>query len=372
MKIKIHQQDLLLSVSIIETALPQKTVIESLKAIKIEATKEEIIFTASKSELAITYKLNAIDNAIEIIETGTMLVSGTHFINIIKKLATNTVTLEKIDTTLHIRAPKTHIELLGYDITTYPFINFDLSESESFKINKDLFKEAYQKNKYAISKNQMKQIMTGINYKFTKNQFKVSSTDSLRMTFFSKDYSFETEKDITISKHIIQDLNKILDYTSEEEITLHISNNQILVKTQNLTIKSRLLDGEFPPIESIIPKTTTFSYEIQSKELKNALDRVLLLTDKDESVVTATFEDRIVNLTSSHQMLGGIEEAIGIDKLIGSPFSIAFDPQFVLDAIDTIDDDILLMEFVDEVSGFCIKGSTNKEVLNIISPIRMM
>lgn len=374
MKFKLHQQDLINTVTILEKALGQKTVIESLRGIKIECHQDKIVFIASKSEIAITHTLFQEEHELEIERTGSALISGIHFSNIVRKLNSNTIELEQIENTLHIKTPKSHIELLGYDLNSYPYINFELPEAQTITVDKKLFQLAYKKNKYSISKNQMKPILTGINYNFTKNQLKVSSTDSLRMTFFLADIEQEStiEKDITIAKHIISDINKILDLIEDEQIDLVVSNNQILIKTPNLTVKSRLLDGDFPKMEKVIPKTSSFSFELESSVLSNALNRVLLLTDKDESVVTATFHNDLIKLTSSHQFLGGIEETCPIEKIQGSPFSIAFDPQFVIDAIATIDSDILKLEFVDEVSGFCVKGNDSDQILNIISPIRMV
>src|SRR5699024_10308298 len=108
----------------------------------------------------------------------------------------------------------------------------------------------------------------------------------------------------TISKNILQDLIHIFDLVEDEEFELNFSNSQFVIKTKNIQIKSKLIDGEFPEIEKLIPTNISFSYEINARELANALERVVLLTDRNESVVTAKVEQNNLNLSSFHKFLG--------------------------------------------------------------------
>lgn len=371
MKFKIHQKDLINILIILEQALPVKSVIESLKGIKIEVEETEIKFTASKNSLAILYTTKQDKEDLEILETGQSIVSGFHLINIIKRLENGYINFEKIGNTLHIKTTKSHIELIEYQDNSYPFINFDISLENTLNFNKETLKLIYEKTKYSISQNQMRQILTGINFNFSKNKLNVSSTDSLRMSFFNTEYISNLDFNFTLAKSIMATLVKIFDNLNEEEINFSFSQNQFIVHTDNIKIKSRLLEGEFPKIETIIPKTINFSFTIDAQELKQALTRVMFLTAKEESVVTQSIENDILKLYSSHKFLGEIEEFCSIEQISGAPFKISFDPQFVLDSIAAINGSMLRFEFVDEVSGFIIKEVDSEDYLNIISPIRM-
>lgn len=372
MKIKIHQKDLLRTLNILEKGLPNRTVIESLKGIKIETKKDEVRFMASKSELAISYTLTTQKDDIEIIEQGSSLVSGSHLINIIRKLNTNYINLETKNNELHIQTGHSHIELIEYELSSYPLINFALSGAQEFTLSKSIFQEGYDKTKYSISDNQLKQILTGVNFNFSDDQLVVSSTDSLRMTYFKIPYENNLDINLTISKHILQSVIKILDLIDDEEIKVVYANSQFVIKTESLLLKSKLIDGDFPQIEKLIPQVITYSYEAKATDIVEALERVVLLTDKNESVVTANLKDNQLYLSSFHKALGGIEEICIIKNLKGNPFKIAFDPRFILEAIYTFNTEDLLFEFVDEVSGFVVKPSETDDLINVISPIRMI
>ncbi len=371
MKINIHQSDLNKALNIVEKSLSSKSVIESLKGIKISVTENDITFLSSKSEIAIEYKANLNDIDIEVEEIGDIIVPGFHFINIIRKMNSNYIKLYQEGNKLNIYANKSHIELIGFDKNSYPHISFDLTEANRIKMNKEILRDAYNKTKYVISQNPINQILTGINFNFINNQLKVYSTDSLRMTFYKRDFPIDKDVSFTVNKSLLSDVNKILEYFNEEDIVLSFNDNQCLIKNNNIKLKLRLLDGNFPNIEKIIPQEITFSYNINKANLLESLQRIVLLTDRNESVVQAKISNNELELSSSHKYLGTIEESFNITNLKGSGFSIAFDPYFMIDALATIEEEEVLMEFIDEISGFIIKNPNNDNIINVISPIRL-
>ncbi|MFV0288671.1 MAG: DNA polymerase III subunit beta [Mycoplasmatales bacterium] len=371
MNINIHKADLNKALNIVEKALSNKNVIETLKGIKIEVTKDLIIFTTSKSEIAIEYIMDLNNIDINIQEQGIIVVPGFHFINIIRKLNSNYIKIEKNKNIINIYANKSHIELIELDSTSYPTINFELNSSKNLIINKNTLIETYNKTKYAISNNPINQMLTGINYNFTNNNLKVFTTDSLRMIYYKIEQNFDQNISFTINKNILQDINKILEYIEEDNINLNLTDNQCLVKSNTLKIKTRLLDGAFPDIEKIIPTTNNFNYLINKQDILESLQRVVLLTERQESIVVAKIIDSSLLLKSSHKFLGTIEETCQISHFQGNAFDIAFDPYFILDAIHTIDEEEIKLEFIDEISGFVIKSPQNDNIINIISPIRM-
>lgn len=372
MKFKIHQKDLISVLLSMETVLSSKAVIESLKGIKIDVKENSISFTASKSKMSIINTVTTGDSDIENLEKGSCVIAGFQFINIIKKINENYITIEKIDSKIHIKTIKTHIEMNEYDIHSYPQILFDIKSDETITLDKNIFYDTYQKTKYSISTNPMKQILTGVNFKILNNELKMASTDSLRMTFYKKEFQTSSNLNITIDKEILQSLIKILDQIDDNDVDIQLIQNQFLLSSKNIKIKAKLLDGQFPEIEKIIPDETNFSFETKKDELMPILDRVLLLNDRSESVLTLEYVEEHIKLYSNHKFLGGIEEICEIQNLSGTPFKLSFDPKFVFDAMHTIDGNTLVFGFVDEVSGFTISDKDSDDIINVISPIRMM
>lgn len=369
MKIKIHKNDLLKIINIIEVGLTNFSVIESLKGIKISVKNNNISFISSKSELAIVYQTTPDKIDIQIIEEGEIIIPGRKFIEIIKKLNASYIDLITEKNILNIKTNNSHIQLISYDITSYPTIKFELNDYQNIKLNKNILIEGYNKTKYSIDNNPVNPILTGINFKNESN-LKISSTDSLRVTLYQIEEDYGEKFNFTINKNLIENLIKIIEH-EDEILDTYITNNQLLIKTENIKVKLRLLDGKYPEIEKIIPTNITFSYEINKVSLLESLERVNILTEKNESIVICEINNNQLSLKTSHKFLGKIEETCNIKTLHGTPFKIAFDPDFVLKALNTIEEEDVKFEFVDEVSGFNIKNIENNSIINVISPIRI-
>lgn len=368
MEIIIKQRELLNALSIVEKAISSKTIIESLKGIKIIAKDNSLTFIASKTELAIEYKL---DN-VNVVEEGTIVVFGNQFINIVKKL-TDHETEIKIHTENNLVILQTEtskVSLITLNVYDYPEINFD-SNDEKYIVPKSLLQQAYNKTKYSIATNTAKVLLTSINLSFTEETLRAASTDSKRLSFVTLAPVPGLDLDMNISKFLYQDIIKVLDLVDVKEVELYKSSKQIQIECPNLKLKGRLIDGEYPLVENLIPSRSNYSFEISAPALLSALDKVQSLSDKSNSVVTIEHIDGRLLIKFFIQELGGIEEFVEITNIEGNPFKIAFDPSYVIDALHSISKDQVKISFEAETSAFQINSVEGEDNIQVISPIRM-
>lgn len=367
MKVKIKRSELLKAILIVEKALSSKTVIESLKGIKIQAKNNTLILTASKTDLVIVYE---IPKDFEILDEGTIIIPGTHFSTIVKKTEEELFTITHNGTTTHLETAKSKINLFEYELSSYPDIMFEQS-GESIQMSANTLITAYNHTKHAVSINTIKPILTGINFKLEDNVLTVGATDSRRLAITKFPLVSDTIKSFTIPKNLLSDVCKIIDVAEIEDFNIYISNNQLTIISKNVKIKTRLLEGEYPPIKKLIPTQTTYSYEINARDFSSILEKITLLTDKDASNLTTKIQGENLLLSSFFREIGGMEELCAIKNLKGSPFSISFDPKFLIEAIAAIGESELSLNFVDEISGFAITGLKNKENIQVISPMKV-
>lgn len=368
MEIIIKQRELLNALSIVEKAISSKTIIESLKGIKIIAKGDTLTFIASKTELAIEYKLENV----QIEQEGTIVVFGNQFISIVKKLSDNETDI-KIHTENNLVILQTEtskVSLITLNVFDYPEISFD-SKDESVAVAKDLLQKAYNKTKYSIATNTAKVLLTSINLNFTNESLCAASTDSKRLSYVTLDPVPGLELEMNISKFLYQDIIKVLDLVDVKEVQLFKNNKQIQIEAPNLKLKGRLIDGDYPVVENLIPSRSNYTFEIGGPALLSALDKVQSLSDKSNSVVTIEHIDGKLLIKFFIQELGGIEEFVEISNIEGNPFKIAFDPVYVIDALHSIAANTVKISFEAETSAFQITSSTNEDNVQVISPIRM-
>ncbi len=368
MKFKIQRDELLSGLGIVEKALPNKTVLESLKGIKIVAKNDVLTLTASKEDLAITYTVN---NHYEISEDGIIILPGHYLISLIRKTYEEYIEFTEIDNVILIQTNRSKIQLTGYDVTTYPDIQYNMDQTNAINLTSGTFINAYNHTKYAVAQNNARPLLTGINFNFNGSGLKVGSTDARRLAIAYFDNIETQATNFTINRNLLSDIIRIFEISKCENIVLSSTQNQLVIQSDSLMLKGRLLDGEYPDLNRLIPEGTNYSYEVQAKELLLVLEKIVLLSDRDSSNVTTEVIDDSVLLKSGFKDLGAMEEYCSITNLSGTPFPISFDPKFLLDAINALGAEKLIISMVDEISAFSIKNIEEDNDLQVISPIRM-
>lgn len=368
MEFKILQKDLLKALSIVERGIATKAIIETLRGIKLEAKNGKLILTASKTELAIEY---TIEN-VEIESEGVVLVLGTQFINIVRKLTdeNHSLNIRSESNLLILETVNSKVSLISLDYYNYPDVYFDI-DAQNYQIDKAILQKAYNKSKYAVDSNSTRPILGAINLKFQSDNLLVTSTDSKRLSFVTFDPVPGIDLELNISKNLFQDINRILDLIDEKELTMFCTKSLIQLECKNLRLKGRIVDGEYPEVSKIIPSRSNYSFEIDCNALASSLGKVLSLSDKMNSVVTIEqINDRLL-VKFFIKELGGIEEFVDIDNISGSPFKIAFDPSYVLDALHSLALGKVQVRLEAETSAFAIVGTDDDNNIQVISPVRM-
>ncbi len=370
MEIKISRTELLKVISIIEKGIPSKTVIDSLKGIKIEAKNGNLIFTTSKADLAITC---VVEQNFEVISEGVILIPGQQFSTIVKKSTDEEFLIKQDDKGVLVKSKRSKMNLLQYDVSSYPVISFDTNTMSHFTINKATFIKTYNHTHHAVATNAIKPILQGINYKINDTTLTVGATDARRLAISSLtlENPVNEELNFTMPRHLVADVLKIIEAAKCDEFEIYVDKNLIIIVAGSLTIKTRLQEGEYPAITRLLPTSCTYSYVVNASEIMGVIEKVILLASRDASNITTSIEDNKLTLSSDIREIGYLEEECEVRDVSGSPFKISFDPHFLSSAIAAIGEEELELKMVDEVSAFSITGVKNKDNIQVISPLKM-
>ena len=364
MEIKIKTKKLNEILNIMEMGIPQKTVIEALKSIKIIAEENKLKFITSKQDLAIQYTL---DEDFVILKEGSLLIPSQFFIPIIKKTNDEEITIKNDDNKVSIDSINSKLELMTYDLNTFPFIDFENTNGININLDNKIINNIYFSTKNAIATNPIKPILTGINFAIKNNEIIASSTDARRLSLLKQHINISKEMDFTINKFILQILLKV----TNDAIDIYLDHNQITFKTNNIIIKARVIDGDYPLVTKLIPNKVNCSYTIDKNILIPILEKIILLNNTETSNLKTSIVDNNLIINSYFQEFGNIEEKIKIDNIEGKPFTISYAPKFMLDALHSLPENEVKISLVDEISPFMITNVDNNDNIQIISPIRL-
>jgi DNA polymerase-3 subunit beta len=148
--------------------------------------------------------------------------------------------------------------------------------------------------------------------------------------------------------------------------------NHLFFEVGGRLLISRMIDGQFPAYERVIPKGNDKHIEFERDRLTNAVKRVALLSNERSRAVKFQIEKGKVDVTSSSPEIGEAHETLPVDYT-GDAMQICFNAQYVLDFLAAVTTDVVALELKDEVSQAVMMpvGAEGYEYTYVIMPMRV-
>lgn len=372
MKIKIKKELLLENLNKVSKAISTKNLIPILSGIKFDLTKEGLTLTASDNDITIQTFIPADNKDMEIEKEGSIIIQGKYVLDIVRKLPDEFINIEVIDELkILIYAENSEFNLNGINQKEYP--NVALENSKNFvKINTKLFKTIINQTAFATSTDESRPILTGINIKITGDILECSATDSYRLAKKQaklNEIAGETYNIIVPGKNIVEFM-KILN-EGNEELEIHIFSNKVLFKQNNLLFQSRLVSGNYPNVNNLIPSDSFLKITANLSNLYDVIDRASILTsDKEKNIVTLETNKNLLIVRSSSAEIGRVEEKMNITKDNEEEIKISFSAKYMMDALRSFDGETVELAFEGEVKPIIIKDVENPNLTQLVLPIR--
>jgi DNA polymerase-3 subunit beta len=148
--------------------------------------------------------------------------------------------------------------------------------------------------------------------------------------------------------------------------------NHLFFEVGGRMLISRVIDGQFPAYERVIPKGNDKHIEFERDRLANAIKRVALLSNERSRAVKLEIKKGKVEVTSSSSDFGEAREELPVDYS-GSSLAISFNAQYVIDFLNVVETDVVMLSLKDEVSQAVMKpiGAQGYDYTYVIMPMRM-
>ncbi len=378
MKFTVNRLELLKKIKDIQLAISNKTTIPILSGLKLEATDEGLKLTGSNSEVSIETKLfkNNEKNNLVIEETGSIVLQPARFFaDIITKLPDENFTFE-VNTQLQatITSTNSFFTINALDASSYPYLP-TIDTTDAFTLPVKLLKRVIEQTVIAVSKHESRPILTGVNFSISEGKLKAIATDSHRLSqrIIPVIVPESLEFQIVIPGSSLLDLSKILT-DDIEEVSIALADNQILFMTEDTNFYSRLLEGNYPQTDQLIPTESATQLTVNVQALKGAVGRTSLLSHAGKNnVVKLTIEDNQAQLTSNSPEVGFVEEDLQFEKLSGENIEISFNPDYLRDALNTFDGGEATLKLISTLRPFVIvpaEAENNQNFVQLITPIR--
>ena len=373
MKFTIKKDLLLDALNKVSKAISTKNLIPVLAGIKFELKKKKLTLTASDNDITIQTNIDCVnEDDFKIENEGSIIIQGKYILDIVRKLPDKYINIEVVDELkILIYTENSEFNLNGISESEYPNIGLEESKKK-ISINAGVFKSIVNQTAFASSNEEGKLVLTGINFNIVGDVLECNSTDSYRLArkIVKLDRESEENYNIVIPSKNIVEFSKILG-DDEDTVELHIFNNKILFKNNNLKFESRLISGTYPNTANLLPDDSLLVISTKLNDFYDVIDRVSILTsDKEKNIVTLETTDDYLILRSSSAEIGRVEEKMPITKSNDENIKISFSAKYMLEALKMFTKDEIYILLNGEINPIILKEIENEELIELILPMK--
>ncbi len=371
MKIKIKQNILMEHLNYVIRGISNKNIRPILNCIKFELTNEGLYLISTDNEIGIKTFIYKKDIE-EIDSLGEIVVYGRFIYDIIKKLPNEIINIEELeDSKINIFTENSTFFLNCNKTDEFPLLELEDSKNP-ITINKKIFKTLINQTAFATSTQETRPVLTGINFILNNDVLECTATDSYRLAkkqiILNKKYE-EKANIIVPTKNLIE-LTRLFN-DDEDNLEIHIFNNKIIFKFNDIIMMSRLINGTYPDTSKLIPEDFAIKFTIKLSDFFNAIDRASLLTNEADKN-TIKFESKKENILISSNIpeIGNVEEKLNVVNQNKEEIKISFSSKYMMDALKTLECEEIELLFNGEIKPIIVKNKEDNNLIQLILPIR--
>lgn len=295
-----------------------------------------------------------------------IVVHGKKFLEILRELDAGEISIGVDENVMSIKQKKTEIMLSLQDPEEFPETK-EIEAKEEFVIKGKQLIEMIDKVGFAVSVDETRYILTGMFIKGMDGEITVVGTDGFRMALFQKKMKeVKPFPGITIPKRSISEIEKVID--EEDEVRIFIDEKHVQLSTEKIKLISRIIEGNFPEYENVLPIGNTNIATVQREEILKGLKKVSSIIGRSEPV-RISLSDKTM-LIEAESDIGKAREMIDIEYT-GEEVSMNFNVKFLLDVATHIPGDKITISTPKTYGAVLFHGEDGDEYKNIVMPIRI-
>ncbi len=345
-------------------ACPARTTAPILECIRIRADMNGVELLATDGELSIRKKVKA-----EIFEEGEICVPGKLFSDFASKLPDVDVTLAASGTGMKILYGDSVFDLQTLPAEEFPKIDFEIGENY-FVMKRSALKKVIGETVFCCATDDSRPILKGCLFEF-KEKLEVTALDGYRLALSSADLiSAKAEKSIICPAGTLGEISRMLP-DDGEEITVYTQGGMLLAGTEDMTIVSRLYQGEFIRKENILSSEYKTMVTFRRAEMISSVERASILVKSDRNnLITLEIGKNLIKIGASSD-IGRADEAVAA-QTEGKELVISMNAKFLLDALRALGEEEAVLSFNGPISPFILQNAQKKDSLYLILPVRNM
>ena len=369
MELVVRKNDLLRELQLFQGIVERKNTIPILANVLMEAKGDQVSFLATDLEVGLRSKCAA-----SVAKGGALTLPAKKFYEIVKLLPETDIRIVEDKGGVKVAADRFDSRMQTLPREDFPTLP-ESGGAPSATLPRNAIKEMVAKTQFAITGEDTRFFLNGALFVLRPESMSLVATDGHRLALVSvtRDGKAKDAEEVKaiLPKKTLGELARLLQ-EGDEDIRYERGENHLFFEVGGRLLISRMIDGQFPAYERVIPKGNDKHIEFECDRLTNAVKRVALLSNERSRAVKFQVDSGKVDVTSSSPDLGEAKETLPVDY-DGASMQICFNAQYVLDFLAAVSTDVVSMELKDEVSQAVMKpiGAEGYDYTYVIMPMRV-
>jgi len=368
MKIQFYKNDLLNAISTAVRAVSNKTTMPILECLLITANDQGAFILANDLELGIQTHIGA--DRCEVMEPGVIAVEAKLFGDIIRKICSDEgseILITSDGSLVEISAESSLFRIQEKDPDQFPELP-RMNENKYINVSQFTLKEVIKDTIFSIAINDSNRMMTGELFEVKGDNLRVVSLDGHRISI--KNTKLKTSYDdisAIIPGKTLNEISKIIPGDAEKDVLMFFDENYVCFRFDETVMVSRLIDGDFFKIDSMLSTDFETKLTANKKNLLSGIEKAsILISESDKKPLVFKIGDDALNLRVNSQS-GSLDAVLPVEKT-GKDLMIAFNPKFLLDALRVIDDESVDI-FMTGSKAPCFIRNADNTYIYLILPV---
>lgn len=360
MKATVTKKILSDGLGLLERVIPNRSSNPLITSMKIEVSETGLTLSGTNLEIDLSCFVAA-----EVQDPQSFIVPAHLFAQVVKNLSGELVALEIIGNELVVQCGGSEFKLQTGDLEAYPTLSFPSQADVSLDATE--LSKAFGHVRYAASNEHFQPVFRGIRLEHRESSARVVASDGYRVAICDFPATGEGQS-LIIPARSVDELIRVL---KDGEARFTYQEGMITVTTDRVRMNLKLLDGDFPDYERVIPAEVKLKLKVSSNALKESVNRVAVLADKNaNNRIELLISENKLRLTAEGDY-GRAQDTLEIEQS-GSEtaMSLAFNARHVLDALGPIDGDVEL-QFSGSTSPAIFGASGGGSYMAVVVALRV-
>jgi DNA polymerase-3 subunit beta len=363
-KFRCERDTLADAITVAQRAVASRTgALPVLSGLKVGSTDDGIELVGSDLELTIRVTAPA-----DVDGTGSAVVPARPFSEIVHKLDAGPVSVEFKDDEALLESNRFRTSLRTLAAADFPRLTEP--EGAGVKVEVGSLADAFRQVVPAASKDDARPILTGVLLTATPNGLRLVATDSYRLAvrdLQGVSMLAEGQKVLVAAKG----LSEVQRLLSGKEIEVVLAEREVVFKVGASSVTTRLIEGDFPNYEQLIPSGYPNRCTVSREQLSAAINRVRVVGQgRDTATIRLSMGSEGLELSAVAQDVGEASEGVEA-KFEGTDLTVAFNSQFLLEGIESIGSDEVVIESIEPLKPAVLKGTDQPDYLYLLMPVRI-